>query len=83
MLNPSFSLSFSIYMLAGVVYFYWSEPYRPLSKAIFDHVSHLNRGLWVVMVFLVAAIWPICALHMAYRCFFTPKKEKEAQDAGR
>lgn len=76
MVNPSLGLSLSIYMLMGVAYFYWSEPYRPLSKAIFDHMFHLNKGVWVVMLLLSAAVWPICALHLAYRCFVGPKKEE-------
>jgi hypothetical protein len=77
MLTPSIGFSFSLYLLVGVAYFYWSEPYRPLSKAIFDAAYYRNKGLWIVMVLIALASWPICALHLAYRCFFPPKKDDQ------
>lgn len=75
MMSPAFA--FGIYLLIGVLFYFWSEPYRPKSAAAFDACFRASRAVWVVMIFIAACIWPIIFLNMTYRFIFIPKKEDE------
>jgi len=80
MLTPS--LGFTLYLLAGVSVFFWSEPYRPQSKAAFDHCFQANKLVWVVMILIASCLWPMMLLNMAYRYFFAGRRRGD-EDAPR
>lgn len=70
---------FSLYLLLGLGFYFWSEPYRPQSAWAFEQCFRANRFVWVVMVFIAACFWPLLLINMAYRFFF-PKKEDQDAD---
>jgi NADH:ubiquinone oxidoreductase subunit 5 (subunit L)/multisubunit Na+/H+ antiporter MnhA subunit len=71
--TPAFVIG--VYLLIGLLHYFWSEPYRPKSAAAFDACFRASPIVWVVMVAIAACIWPIIILNMTYRFFFIPKKE--------
>lgn len=81
MTNQGGPFYFSLYLLCGLAFYYWSEPYRPQSRAAFDACFRNHRGVWVVMVLIASCLWPVLLVNMTYRYFFLPKKEDD--DAGR
>lgn len=68
---------FSLYLLVGLGFYFWSEPYRPQSAAAFDHCFRANKGVWFVMVLIASCFWPVMMINMTYRFFFVPKKKDQ------
>lgn len=73
--TPGFLMA--IYILTGLLFYFWSEPYRPQSSAAFDACFRHSRAVWVVMILIASCIWPIIAVNMMYRFLFGSKKGKE------
>lgn len=73
MLTPAFVLS--LHLLVGASFFFWSEPYRPQSRLVFDYCFQTSKLLWVVLVLIAAAIWPLTAASLLYRYFRGPKSD--------
>lgn len=78
MMTPGISLT--IYLVMGVALFFWSEPYRPQSKQAFDVCFRYNRGVWLVMVLVASFLWPVMIGNMAYRYFFSGRKNEQDPD---
>lgn len=76
MMSFNSTFYFSIYLLCGLGFYFWSEPYRPQSRAAFDACFRNHRGVWMVMVLIASLIWPILLVNMAIRFIFLPKKDK-------
>ncbi len=76
--TPGFLVA--IYLLAGLLFFFWSEPYRPRSSAAFDACFRHSRAVWLVMILIAASIWPIMVANMTYRFLFLSRKEDEDAD---
>jgi len=71
---------FSLYLLVGLGFYFWSEPYRPQSAAAFDHCFRASRLVWVLMVFIASCFWPVFFISMTYRFLFVPKKDKDGSE---
>jgi hypothetical protein len=81
LMNQNSTFYLSIYLLCGLIFYFWSEPYRPQSRVAFDACFRANRGVWLVMVAIASLLWPIILVNMTIRFIFLPKKEDD--DAGR
>lgn len=76
-ITPAFA--FSLYLLVGLGFYFWSEPYRPKSSWAFDQCFRAHRGVWMVMVLIASCLWPVMMISMAYR-FLTVKKADKAKE---
>lgn len=63
----------SFYLMAGLLFFFWSQQFTPRSKQAFDMCFRYSRAMWVVGILIAAMLWPITALALAYRFTFGGK----------
>ena len=74
MITPE--LIFSLYLMAGLFFFFWSQQFTPRSKAAFDDCFRYSRVVWVIGIVIAGLLWPIFAIGFMYR-FMYPRDDKD------
>jgi hypothetical protein len=71
-------LGLLFYLLAGVMFFSWSQQFVAKSKQSFDMCFRYSRiGLAIQVLFMVM-LWPIMAMTLVYRFTFGVKDDEKS-----
>jgi hypothetical protein len=68
--------AFAFYLLAGLLFFFWSQQFTPRSRAAFDDCFRYSRVVWVIGIVIAGLLWPIFAIGFMYR-FMYPRADKD------
>ena len=69
-------LAVSLYLVAGLLFFFWSHQFTPRSKAAFDECFRYSRVVWVIGIVIAGLLWPVFAIGFMYR-FMYPRGDKD------